>query len=114
MDEPHVFCVLLPQSTVVVLMSEVCWVEISKFQRLWSPSRTMFNLPACLPVHYCVLLKNRERFAERIGNVAEKVEHCDLHFNHGAGTSVSGYLVADSATSKPKEESAISKTTHGR
>eukprot|EP00903_Cladosiphon_okamuranus_P009917 g9414.t3 len=57
--------------------------------------------------------ENRERFAERICNVAEKVEHCDLHMNHGAGASVSGYLVADSATSKPKEESAVSKTTHG-
>lgn len=34
--------------------------------------------------------------------------------NHGAGASVSGYLVADSAASKPKEESAISKATHGR
>lgn len=75
----------------------------------------MSNLPSCLPQSFVRLLfKNRERFAERIGNVAEKVEHCDLHFSHGAGASVSGYLVADSATSKPKEESAISKTTHGR
>ncbi|CBJ27075.1 COP9 signalosome complex subunit 5a [Ectocarpus siliculosus] len=57
--------------------------------------------------------ENRERFSERIGNVADKVEHCDVHMNHGAGTSVSGYLVADSAASKPKEESAISKATHG-
>lgn len=70
------------------------------------------NLPACLPP--LVTFQNRERFSERIGNVADKVEHCDVHMNHGAGASVSGYLVADSATSKPKEESALSKTTHGR
>lgn len=61
-----------------------------------------------------VIYQNRERFSERIGNVADKVEHCDVHMNHGAGASVSGYLMADAATSKPKEESALAKTTHGR
>ena len=58
--------------------------------------------------------QNRERFSERIGNVADKVEHCDVHMNHGVGASVSGYLMADAASSKPKEESALAKTTHGR
>lgn len=58
--------------------------------------------------------QNRERFSERIGNVADKVEHCDVHMAHGAGASVNGYLVADPSSSKPKEESALSKTTHGR
>eukprot|EP00904_Undaria_pinnatifida_P010840 jgi/Undpi1/6887/HiC_scaffold_21.g09363.m1 len=57
--------------------------------------------------------ENRERFSERIGNVADKVEHCDLHMSHGAGGSVSGYLMADTSSSKPREESALSKTTHG-
>ncbi|CAN0527879.1 unnamed protein product, partial [Scytosiphon promiscuus] len=57
---------------------------------------------------------NRERFSERIGNVADKVEHCDLHMIHGAGGNVSGYLMADTSSTKPREESALSKTTHGR
>lgn len=59
------------------------------------------------------LRQNRERFSERIGNVAEKVEHCDVNISHGVGSSVGAYLVAD-AVSKPKEESALSKATHGR
>lgn len=61
-----------------------------------------------------VFCQNRERFSERIANVADKVEHCDLHMNHGVGANVSGYLVTDASGSKPKDESALSKTTHGR
>lgn len=75
---------------------------------------TVGHTLSCLLASNCPFFQNRERFSERIGNVADKVEHCDVHMNHGAGASVSGYLVADSATSKPKEESALSKTTHGR
>lgn len=58
--------------------------------------------------------QNRERFAERIGNVADKVEQCDVHVTHGSGGNVSGYLVSDSSSNRPKEESALSKLTHGR
>lgn len=61
----------------------------------------------------CCLGQNRERFSERIGNVADKVEHCDVHISHGGGSSVGGYMVADTST-KPKEESALTKATHGR
>lgn len=92
----------------------------------------LFNYPLCAHVrsqsnralarwHYSInaihlfnSLQNRERFSERIANVADKVEHCDVHLTHGVGASVSGYLVSDPASSKPKEESALSKTTHGR
>lgn len=41
------------------------------------------------------------------------MEHCDVNNSHGAGSSVGAYMVADAA-SKPKEESALSKATHGR
>ena len=61
-----------------------------------------------------VFRQNRERFAERIGNVADKVEQCDVQMTHGSGASVSGYVVSDPSSNKPKEESALSKTTHGR
>lgn len=71
-------------------------------------------MPTYLFLVLLVIFQNRERFSERIGNVADKVEHCDVHMNHGVGASVSGYLMADAASSKPKEESALAKTTHGR
>lgn len=46
--------------------------------------------------------------------MADKVEQCDVHVTHGSGGNVSGYLVSDSSSNRPKEESALSKLTHGR
>ncbi|CAN0333154.1 unnamed protein product, partial [Discosporangium mesarthrocarpum] len=57
--------------------------------------------------------ENRERFSERIGNVAEKVSNCDIQLPHtGGGASLSGYMVSDTF-SKDNEESALAKVTHG-
>ena len=54
--------------------------------------------------------ENRERESERISKIAEKLEGVDMHFSHGAGGRMGGYLLPEQ---RGKEDSQLGKSTQG-
>ena len=54
--------------------------------------------------------ENRDRESERISKIAEKLEGVDMHFSHGAGGRMGGYLLPEQ---RGKEDSQLGKSTQG-
>lgn len=88
---------------------------------LW-PLGNMLDAMKILPIRLssCTTMltwQNAERFSERIGNVADKLEQCAVaEHSGGSGTHLGGTYAAGESHSggASKEESALQKSTQNR
>lgn len=77
----------------------------------------MMTLPMTLSECTVMTPQNAERFSERIGNVADKLEQCAVaEHSGGSGTHLGGTYAAGESHSggASKEESALQKSTQNR